>query len=82
MTIAIVPPLPPLITFQVETRPSVSTGFSWWAVLKYRDHEFIDLLPHDFPALDEAKRDAAVEESVAKLKARLAPILWAEDGHG
>lgn len=80
MSLSIVPALPPAITFQVETRPSVGTGFSWWTVLRYKTHEFIDLLPHDFPALEQEKRDELVEVSARKLKAQLAPILRAEDG--
>jgi len=66
---------------KIETRPSVGCGFSWWLVLRYGPkHEFIDLLPHDFPSLDEAKRDELVEASAQKLQAQLRPILLAEDG--
>lgn len=72
--------VPAAITLQLETRPSVGTGFSWWVVLRYKSHEFIDLLPHDFPALDDAKRDELVEASARKLQAQLRPILLAEDG--
>ncbi len=67
----------PIMAF--ETRPSNLTGFSWWIVLSYKEHHFEELLPQDFGGLDEAGQNLIAIQAASKLRARLRPIIVAED---
>jgi hypothetical protein len=83
MSLSLVPPLPPKITFSVETRPSPISGHAWWAVLRYgTTHVFEELLPFELPSLPGDERDAAVLRAAHRLQAQLAPVLMAEDWNG
>ena len=68
----------------IESRPSalVSTGFSFWMVMAYKEHVFEEMLPHDFMAVDQRVAEEYAHIAREKLEARLRPILWAEDGPG
>lgn len=65
--------------FAVESRPSTLTGVSFWAVLTYKEHLFQEMLPPDFMGLDETGQALACAEPLERLRAKLAPILQAED---
>lgn len=63
----------------IESRPSSLTGFSIWLVLSYKEHQFSEMLPPDFMAMDEAMQSFAVLPAADILKKKLRPILEAED---
>jgi len=65
--------------FRLETRPSTFTGMSWWAVLRYKNAEYDEMLPADFPSWSEDRQDRVVAETCGRLKNQLRPILLAED---
>lgn len=65
--------------FAVESRPSRFTGIGFWAVLTYKEHLFEEMLPPDFMGLDEAGQALASAAPFERLRAKLAPILIAED---
>jgi len=65
--------------FRLETRPSTFTGMSWWAVLRYKNAEYDEMLPADFPSWPEDRQDRVVAEACGRLKNQLRPILLAED---
>jgi len=65
--------------FRLETRPSTFTGMSWWAVLRYKNAEYDEMLPADFPSWAEDRQDRVVAEACGRLKNQLRPILLAED---
>ncbi len=66
-------------TLSLESRPSAFTGISFWLVLAYRHHVFETQLPPDFFGMDDTGRDLVIAKEAGALKARLAPILDAED---
>lgn len=63
----------------IESRPSSFTGVSWWVCLAYKEHHFEEMLPPDLMGMADEERNAVVEIARKKLKARLKPILIAED---
>lgn len=66
----------------LESRPSQFTGISYWLVLTYYDHQFDEMLPPDFMGLEQEKRDELVAAAAERLRAKLRPILEAEDAAG
>lgn len=65
--------------FVIESRPSTFTGLAWYAVLSYKEHTFEEMLPPDFMGLDEVGQNLAFLPAAQRLKAKLRPILEAED---
>lgn len=65
----------------IETRPSPLTGIGWWVVLAYKEHHFEEMLPPDFPAMDETMRNLTILPVAERLRLKLKPILEAEDAN-
>ncbi len=63
----------------LEQRPSAITGIAFWLILSYKDFHEERILPEGFMGWDETSRDLAIAKIGAEMKAKLRPILLAED---
>lgn len=72
-------PKPPSPTLSLEQRPSHITGIAFWLSLRYKEHVFDAILPEGFMGWDDTARDLAIAKIGGELKAKLRPILLAED---